>query len=305
MYATTLVASNGVSVEEARTTVTVVDRPIVALQALNSGATLLGRGQFSRQRSRTVPTSPTFGILEMALRPAVRRPATPMPLRYRPGSVTALNGAGPTNAQTSWCVTNQRRLRRLAGLVGSVRSARVHPGWQQILSDPDGHLPLAYRWVQSRGPSVSLSGAGGSVDHHLHSAAGPGCAGIQPGRDRQPGVGWQAWTQSAITVTDVAITGSGCDPQRHGCAGTAHSFHRHSGLRAAMSLTSGISATARATASGPTAVYSYSAAGGYTATVTATNQSSVVDSQHSRRLSTDLLWLGQGVDQTVGCQMRW
>jgi PKD repeat protein len=181
--------------------------------------------------------------------------------------VTATNGAGSLAASTTVTVTNLPPIAN-AGADQQVLAGAPVTLNGSVSSDPDGHLPLAYRWRQSGGSAVALSAADG-VSPAFTAPGLPGALTFSLVVTDARGVAGATADTVAVTVVDQAISG----------------LAALAGSPAAVDEPLAFTATAAAgtnvlfawdfgdgaTGAGANISHRYAAAGVYTAVVTASN----------------------------------
>ena len=246
---------------------TVIDVPIINLQAINSSPTRLMDVTFftaTLSAGSNVSYQWAFGDGQIA------SGATASHLYTTAGSytasVTATNSAGSLSASTLVTVTNQRPVADAGNDQGVLVNAVVMLDGSGS-NDPDGHLPLAYGWIQSGGPAVVLSSA--VISRPTFTA--PSISTVLTftltvtdafGLSSLP-------DQVTVLVNDQAIT------ELHAVNDSPTSIGRTTSLTATIGAGSNALYTwdlgDGQTAGGMQVTYQYTQTGVYTATVTATN----------------------------------
>ena len=180
--------------------------------------------------------------------------------------VTATNGAGNVSTATPVTITNQRPVAN-AGAAQSVLVDAVVTLAGSGSTDPDGHLPLTYRWAQSGGPSVTFT-PNVSVTSFTAPSAPTVLTFTLNVTDAQ-GLPNLTGDSVVITVGDVAIanlTAANDSPMKVG-----HLTHFTATISAGSNVIYTWDFGNGHLASGATPSYTYPFTGTYTATVTATN----------------------------------
>ena len=180
--------------------------------------------------------------------------------------VTATNGAGSVSTATPVTITNQRPVAN-AGIDQSVPVNAVVTLVGSNSTDPDGHLPLTYRWTQSGGPSVTFT-PNVSVTSFTAPSAPTVLTFTLNVTDAQ-GLPNLTGGTIVITVGDVAIanlTAANDSPMKIG-----QLTHFTATISAGSNVTYQWNFGNGQLASGATVSYTYPFSGAYTAVVTATN----------------------------------
>ena len=135
-------------------------------------------------------------------------------------------------------------------------------------SDPDGHTPLAFNWVQAGGSSVALTGAN-TAQPTFNAPALPGALVFALTVTDDRGKVSTTSDQVTIQVNDMAITGLSASYDGPVVAG--QSVNLHAAKASGTNVTYAWSFGDGATGSGQNPTHAYTTAGVYTAIVTATN----------------------------------
>ncbi|CAG0937303.1 partial Collagenase ColH, partial [Thermoflexales bacterium] len=180
--------------------------------------------------------------------------------------VTATNGAGSVSTATPVTITNQRPAAN-AGADQSVLVNAVVTLAGSGSTDPDGHLPLTYRWAQSGGPSVTFTPNVSATSFTAPSA--PAVLTFTLNVTDAQGLPNLTGESIVITVGDVAIanlTAANDSPMKIG-----HLTHFTATLSAGSNVIYTWDFGNGQIDSGAFSSHMYAVAGNYTATVTATN----------------------------------
>ncbi len=186
--------------------------------------------------------------------------------------VTATNGAGSVSTATPVTITNQRPVAN-AGAAQSVLVDAVVTLAGSGSADPDGHLPLTYRWTQSGGPSVTFT-PNVSVTSFTAPSAPTVLTFTLHVTDAQ-GLPNLTGDSVVITVSDVAIanlTAANDSPMKIG-----HLTHFTATISAGSNVIYTWDFGNGQMSSGAFSSHTYAVAGNYTATITATNEAGSIN----------------------------
>jgi len=181
--------------------------------------------------------------------------------------VTAANGISMVAANTLVTITNLPPVAN-AGSDQNVKVSAPVTLNGSASSDPDGHTPLTYRWKQTGGTSVILSNAA-AVSPSFTAPSTPTVLTFTLTVTDTYGLADATPDMVVITVTDASITGLSAANSSPTLLGQTTRF--------TATITGGTNVTYQwnfgdgKTGSGVTTTHTYTTAGPYTATVTATN----------------------------------
>ncbi len=253
--------------------VTVTDRPVTNLVAVNDSPTTLGRATMfvAMAEGSNIVYTWNFGDGATAINQIVDHTYA-LSGTYT-AIVTASNGGGSVTAITPVTITN------LAPLANAGPDQDVTVNSQVDLNggssyDQDGHVPLSYQWAQTGGPAVLLSNV--VISRPAFTApATPGVLTFTLRVTDAYGLA-SAIDTTVVHVNDQAITGLQADNGSPIRVGRVVNF--------TATLTAGSNVLYQwnfgdGTVTDPTnlslTTHVYSRYGSFTATVTATNQSSI------------------------------
>jgi len=181
--------------------------------------------------------------------------------------VTATNGISMVAANTLVTITNLPPVAN-AGSDQNVKVSVLVTLNGSASSDPDGHTPLTYDWKQTGGPSVMLSNAT-AVAPTFTALSTPTVLTFTLTVTDTYGLADATPDMVVITVTDASISGLSAANSSPTLLGQTTRF--------TATITGGTNVTYQwnfgdgKTGSGVTTTHTYTTAGPYTATVTATN----------------------------------
>ncbi|MFZ4851256.1 MAG: PKD domain-containing protein, partial [Caldilinea sp.] len=185
-------------------------------------------------------------------------------------TVTATNSVSQVTASTRVTVTNQPPVANAgADQAGFVNQLFTLEGGNS--SDPDGHLPLTYRWTQSGGPPVSLSDAGALSTLTFTAPAAPTVLTFRLAVTDSRGLASSAAVTVAVAdVAVVALSATNDSPMTPGNNTVLTATTNLTATNVLYTWDFGDGSPITTTQS-PAISHVYAGAGSYTATVTATN----------------------------------